>query len=432
MKIKKYLPVLGLAVIMGLGFSACSDDDFTETIFPDVSDDADPNASTYQFDTWLHQNFRDVYNMEFVYKMRDVETNYDYNLTPASIENSMKMAVLIKYVWYDAYAEAYGGSADNLDRGFLKAVGPKMIHLIGSGMYNTNGSETLGYATGGVKITLCDINNADFTNISQLNNRYFHTMHHEYCHILHQTKSYPTEFNYLSNGHYDSSNWQDRNGGICASLGLQTPYAGSSYTEDFAETVSGYLTRSDADWEMLYWCADRGWYSGDDETDLSTAYCYYYYMTETARSIDSRTYTLRFVSDAFCTNIRLYDVEENRYSTPEACEEYLAKLESKLRTNYCNEQAKDRYGTTYAKCTDDQKAVIDALADSMQFIFPVEDSDQVDGRAIMEQKINIARTWFKDSWGLDLDNLRTVVQRRSAEYNLDALLQEISDIPIPN
>ena len=259
MDIKKYMLGSALVLGMGLGFTACDDDDFTETIFPDVSTDADPNMSTYKFDTWLNKNFRDVYNLDFQYRLEDAETNYDFNLIPASLENSMKMAVLTKYVWYDAYAEAYGGSKDNLDPGFLKQVGPKMINLVGSLMYNNDGTVTLGYATGGVKIVLMDINNVDFNDISMLNNRYFHTMHHEYTHILHQTKNYPTEFNFLSNGKYDPQNWSNRNGGVCASMGFVTPYSGESYTEDFAETVSNWITRTDEDYAMINWCAQRGW-----------------------------------------------------------------------------------------------------------------------------------------------------------------------------
>lgn len=431
MNIKKYLFGPALMVGVVIGFTSCNDDDFTETIFPDVPTTADPSSATYKFDTWLNQNFRDVYNMSFLYRLDDAETNYDYNVTPASLENSMKMAVLTKYVWYDAYAEAYGGSADNLDPGFLKQVGPKMINLIGSYMYNTDNTVTLGYATGGVKITLTAINDVDFNDISQLNNRYFHTMHHEYCHILHQTRNYPTEFNLLSNGRYDASNWGNRNGGVCASLGLITPYAGKNYTEDFAETVSNWITRTDADYEMIWWCSDRGWYSGDDDTDLSTAYCYYYYKDDEARNNDNRTYTLQYSADNYNTNVALVADDWSQFRTPQEVEEYIARRADELKTQYKNNQAFERYSMAYDSLNDDQKAVIDILADGLTFMYPVEDNDNVNGREIMEQKLVIARNWFRDSWGLDLDNLRKIVQRRSADYNIDLLLHDIDNIPVP-
>ena len=50
----------------------------------------------------------------------------------------------------------------------------------------------------------------DLTNINQMNEYYFRTMHHEFGHILHQTKSYPTDFNLLSTGRYDDGSWQNK------------------------------------------------------------------------------------------------------------------------------------------------------------------------------------------------------------------------------
>lgn len=435
MNIAKYLFGIGLGLTVGLGLTSCNDDDFTESIFPDVSDEPSASSATYKFDKWLNDNFRDVYNMTFGYRLDDTQTDYNYNVSPASLENSMKMAVLTKYVWYDAYAEAYGGSIDNLDPGFVKNVGPKMITLIGSYMHNTStGTVTLGYASGGVQITLCAINESDFNDISQLNNRYFHTMHHEYCHILHQTKNYPTEFNLLSNGRYDSSNWNNRNGGVCASMGFVTPYAGMNSTEDFAETVSNYITRTDKDFEMINWCAQRGWSTGsdsDDDKDLSVAYCYYFYKDDNARNKDIKTPTLRYNADNYNTNVTLVDSDYGIYSTPAEVEEYIKEKSDELKAQYKENQAWERYDMAYSQLNGDQKTVIDVLADGMQFMFPYEDSDKIDGLDIMEQKLNIARNWFRDSWGLDLDNLRVIVQRRSADYNLDALLQQIYDVPLP-
>lgn len=41
----------------------------------------------------------------------------------------------------------------------------------------------------------------------------------------------------------------------------------------------------------------------------------------------------------------------------------------------------------------------------------------VDGRAILEQKFDIVYKYMKDSWGVDLYELRDVVQRRQGEIN---------------
>lgn len=49
----------------------------------------------------------------------------------------------------------------------------------------------LGTAEGGMKITLYNVNdiNPDQIDINLLNDYYFQTMHHEFAHILHQTKT---------------------------------------------------------------------------------------------------------------------------------------------------------------------------------------------------------------------------------------------------
>ena len=43
-----------------------------------------------------------------------------------------------------------------------------------------------------------------------------------------------------------------------------------------------------------------------------------------------------------------------------------------------------------------------------------------EGAAIIEKKLNILRDYFKNSWNLDIDYLRSVILRRSNEvYSLD-------------
>lgn len=388
MKFNKYILASALSLALASGFVSCSDDDdFTETIFPEVSDEVDPNSATYKFDTWLNQTFRDVYNLEFNYKMEDVETDMNYNLVPASFEKARDLALLTDFLWFEAYKELAGEE-------FLKAYGPRIIHLIGSPAYNpSTGTIILGLAEGGIKVTLYRVNDLDVTNFDQLNEYYFRTMHHEFAHILHQTKSYPTEFNTLSNGRYDGNNWQDRNGGIVTSLGFITSYASSETREDFAETIANFITRTDAQDNFLLWCADQNWYSGDDSTDQSMAYCYYYYKNEEAQKANERTYTLLFVDDKVRNLMTVVDENGNSYATEEEVKAYIASMEEKGYTMY-----------------------------------PYEISDEVDGRAIIEQKRNIARNWLKDEWGIDFDQLREIVQYRQANFDIEALRQEIENI----
>lgn len=395
MKFNRYIIASFTALALAPGFVSCGDDDdFTDTIFPDVPDTVDPSSATYKFDTWLVRNFRDVYNLEFCYKMEDVETDMNYNLVPATLQNAQDLALLTKYLWFDAYEELCNKEGDE-DSGkeFLKQYGPRIIHLIGSPAYNpSTGTEILGLAEGGIKVSLFKVNELNVTDFNQLNEYYFRTMHHEFAHIMHQTKSYPAEFNTLSNGRYDDNNWQDRNNGIVNSLGFITSYASSQTREDFAETIANFITRTDDQYNLLLWCADQNWYSGEDATDQSMAQCYYYYANDEDREANVRTYTLQFVDDKSRNLMTLVDSSGNVYSTVEQVEDYLARM-----------------GEKYT-------------------MYPYEISDGVDGRAIINQKVNIARNWLKDEWGLDFDKLREIVQRRQYDFNMDELRQEIENI----
>ena len=61
-------------------------------------------------------------------------------------------------------------------------------------------------------------------------------------------------------------------------------------------------------------------------------------------------------------------------------------------------------------------------------IYPCEDKDGIDGEAVILRKVNIARVWLRDEFGVDLDQLREVVQRRQSSYDINALRKQIEDI----
>ncbi len=46
------------------------------------------------------------------------------------------------------------------------------------------------------------------------------------------------------------------------------------------------------------------------------------------------------------------------------------------------------------------------------------DADNIDGREIILQKLDLVRTWLKENWDIDLDELRREVQTR--QYMTDA------------
>ncbi len=299
-------------------FSSCREEKFSNSIFGSGDSDLDEAHYAYEFNKWLDDSYLSVYNLDFRYRMQDVGTDVNYNLVPTKFDKAVDMALLVKYLWFDAYAEA-------IDPDFLRLYGPRIIHLIGSPAYNpVNGTIILGLAEGGIKVSLFRCNEINYDDIDMLNEYYFKTMHHEFSHILHQKKMFPKEFNLISSVHYEPFSWQDRDFRISASLGFVSSYGGSETREDFVETIANYIVKTDEQWDYILDTASKGWEEQADGT-----------------------------------------VKE------------------------------------------------------------VDDDDDVDGKAVILRKLNICRTWLKNSWDVDLDKLRKEVQHRQNNINMDELRQQI-------
>lgn len=222
--------------------AGCADDLDDTSVF-----DGD-SITQGDFDKWLYKNYVLPYNIRVIYKLADMETDFQYAaLSPAETNQSIQLTHIIKHAWLGAYDEVAG-----ID--FTRQYVPKQILLVGSLGFNSSGSYTLGTAEGGMKIVLYGVNIVDMlasNNGDMLNEYYFHTMHHEFAHILNQNKDYPTEFERISEGNYLYGDWVNYNAsydGNFKALGFVTQYAMSEPREDFAETASTYLCLSDAQW----------------------------------------------------------------------------------------------------------------------------------------------------------------------------------------
>jgi substrate import-associated zinc metallohydrolase lipoprotein len=406
----KYISAIALVAIAAMSLSSCGEKSLGETIFPDVSDELDPNSYTYKFDKWLKENYLDVYNLEFQYKLQDNETNMNYNLEPATLSNAIDLAVLAKYMWFDVYEEVSGSKE------FVKMYGPRILMLVGSPAINPQtGTIIVGLAEGGIKVTLLHVNSMNPLNIYALNGDYFHTMHHEFTHILHQTKTIPREFQLISLGRYDAINWQDRNAGVVHSLGFVTPYGSSEIREDFAEISANYITKTDEEWARIWLEAGRGYATDGDEDSEEMSnlvyYCFYYFENNDATSDENKKY------------VEEYRVQENEDGSYIYRNQYQRGV-----TPITTGEDGNRYDANGNLC-DNAGFVLDKNGNRIPIqVFPVEDKDGVDGVAILEQKINIVRTWFKEQWGLDLDEIRNAVQHRVTTFDaakLEELRQQV-------
>ena len=138
-----------LLLLSCLGLSNCSDDaPKGASIFPTTP------VRRNAFDTWLLKNYTNPYNIEFKYRLEDAETDYNYHLVPADSAKTAKLAILTKYLWFDAYAEVAGVN-------FVKANVPRTIVAVGIPGYTRQRTMVLGSAEGGYKVTLNNINSLD-------------------------------------------------------------------------------------------------------------------------------------------------------------------------------------------------------------------------------------------------------------------------------
>lgn len=244
---KKNIYAILLAFVASFALMSCSDDDpSSESIFPTTSPKRDA------FDKWLLENYTFPYNVEMKYKMEDIESDMKYHLVPADSAKTAKLSIIMKYLWFDAYNEVVGPD-------FIKENMPRTIHFIGSPAYNSEGTMVLGTAEGGLKITLYMVNSLDdktLKNYDTMNKYYFHTLHHEFTHILNQKIPYDQSYKLITESGYVSGDWYLIPDKTAHQAGFITPYAMVEPLEDFAEMLSGYVTMSQSEWNAIL--ADAG------------------------------------------------------------------------------------------------------------------------------------------------------------------------------
>lgn len=235
---------------------ACSEDDLSDQSVITNS----VNEPT-EFDAWLEQNYRAPFNIRFLYRYEDIESDMSYDLVPAREIYSRIMAKMVRFLWLDPYTEVTNAH-------FMRNHSPRLMQIIGSGAYNQNNTLLLGTAEGGQKITLyvgnwlerfmtIHYNNGvdekegywvEILDPDQVNYYYMHTIHHEFAHILHQKKMYPLDFNTISQGDYVAQ-WTSISEEEAAQKGFVSRYGSSAQAEDFVEVFSYYLTWSPEVWD---------------------------------------------------------------------------------------------------------------------------------------------------------------------------------------
>lgn len=204
-----------------------------------IIDDTTPQT---EVDKWISSNVTNPYNIEVVYRWTDGETDLEKNLAPPEEDKVVGFMEVLKTLWIDTYVEQAGAD-------FLKELSPKQILLIGSQNFNSDGSVTEGTAEGGRKIILYDVNGFDSHDASEVRSM-IHVVHHEFAHIMHQTKDYSTDYDEITPEGYTTT-WYNVEDSIAKQSGFITPYAMLNTDEDFVEMVATFITNSNAEWEAI-------------------------------------------------------------------------------------------------------------------------------------------------------------------------------------
>lgn len=186
-----------------------------------------------EFDKWLYETFTVPYNMEIKWKWEDGEVDNNFHVTPPRKEKAEQFMKALHKIWIKPYEEVGGEE-------FIKTYVPKLIYLVGTPQYNDDGTMTLGLAEGGRKVTVFDVDAFDHLDLQGMA-KAFHTMHHEFSHILHQKIHYPVAFKELSKGNYTGA-WYNFSDIKANTLGFITPYGMSNDHEDFVEIVATILS----------------------------------------------------------------------------------------------------------------------------------------------------------------------------------------------
>ncbi|MGN7784169.1 substrate import-associated zinc metallohydrolase lipoprotein [Niabella sp. 22666] len=228
-KIKIY--IVAAAVLTTLMVSCRKSDTNLDV---DMSDYPQNITTTNEMDTWLTNNFTTPWNILVQYRYdRGKQGEVIRNVTPVDMDR-IKPAMQMILDNFIAPYKKVGGET------FGKTYFHKEWVLFGSPSYNNDGSYTVGTSSNARTMTLYDLNTFNITNLSRVQ-WYTHVVHHEFTHALNQTIPIPPTYARVSAGDYEPD-WVGGDTATANSLGFVSPYARSSFTEDFAEFVATFVT----------------------------------------------------------------------------------------------------------------------------------------------------------------------------------------------
>jgi substrate import-associated zinc metallohydrolase lipoprotein len=191
--------------------------------------------STDEIDQYIESTYTEEFGVAVRYKYVDRYVDPTKRVTPPKRALVMPMLDFLFNFWIDPYLNVENGES------FFRDHVPAEVVFIGSSIFNDDGTVTLGTADAGARITLTEVNDIDVNNKEWVL-RQLGTIYHEFAHIVHQRYSLPPNFEEISpEGYTSSGSWYNLTNAEALERGFVSPYATSSYNEDFAEFVAFLL-----------------------------------------------------------------------------------------------------------------------------------------------------------------------------------------------
>jgi substrate import-associated zinc metallohydrolase lipoprotein len=248
MRVQNLIYLFLLTVVFG----SCAKEDFDINEANNINGLGGDTWVKGPIDNWINDTLTVPYNISVKYKWDQWEDLSDITkiIVPPKEEIIIPILSATRKAWIDPYI-AEGGEM------FFKKLSPKFIYMIGSPAFETNGGIKLGQAEGGRKVILLATNYVktklmpDYTPADTFwLKEMFHTIHHEFAHILHQTILYPNEFKNLNANLY-TAEWINYSDEDALRDGFITAYSMNVVDDDFVEMVSVMLLEGRAGFEAM-------------------------------------------------------------------------------------------------------------------------------------------------------------------------------------
>ena len=212
---------------------SCNGDEELDAPVRQVELSSDP------IDVYIRENFTEPYGVAVRYRYTDRYVDPNNRVTPPRRDLVVPTLDFLTKYWVEPYKEVPNGEA------YFKSTVPAEVVMIGSFIFNTDGTVILGTADAGARITLTDINSVDEADQVWVS-RQLRTIYHEYAHIMHQRFDLPPGYQEISpQGYTSPGSWFTLNDDEALRRGFVSPYGTSDVNEDFVEVVAAFLEDPD-------------------------------------------------------------------------------------------------------------------------------------------------------------------------------------------